>query len=249
MEKEENVYEEVSPTEEFAEARENGALTVLGKFKDVGAPVRAYESLQAEFTRRSQRLRQLEKASENFGKEEGPSGAEKLRKAAKTKREERKEFDAFIAETVSPSVEEKKPDEVPMYESKPEEKGVEKTMMAEEGEGENKEVGKTHEAENLSAEAERKLDVKTQGKEMGEVTVPSAHGGEAQGVGEDLFERAVKDEAVRLRIIGEYLSSLGKSDAPLTAACGGTFAAPPMKAKTVNEAGNMALLYFRKPTV
>ena len=247
MEKEENVYEGISPTEEFAEAKENGALTVLGKFKDVSALVRAYESLQAEFTRRSQRLRQLEKASENFKQEEGPSGAEKLRKAAKTKREERKEFDAFIADTVSPSVEEKKPDEVPMYEGKPEEKGVEKTMMVEEA-GENKSVDKAPEAENLMPETERKLDGQAQGKEMGEVA-PSAYGGEAQGIGEDLFERAVKDEAVRLRIIGEYLASLGKSDAPLTAVGGGTFAAPPMKAKTVNEAGNMALLYFRKPTV
>ena len=95
MEKEENVYEGISPTEEFAEAKENGALTVLGKFKDVSALVRAYESLQAEFTRRSQRLRQLEKASENFKQEETSSGAEKLRKAAKAKRLERKECDAF----------------------------------------------------------------------------------------------------------------------------------------------------------
>lgn len=249
MEKEENVYEQISPTEEFAEARENEALTVLGKFKDVGALVRAYESLQAEFTRRSQRLRQLEKASENFKQEEGPSGAEKLRKTAKTKREERKEFDAFIADTVSPSMEEKKPDEVTMDESNLEEKGVEKTMVLEEGEEENKAVGTPLAAENLMAEAERTLDAKAQEKQMGEVIKPSAYGGEAQGVGEDLFERAVKDEAVRLRIIGEYLASLGKSDAPLTAVGGGTFAAPPMKAKTVNEAGNMALLYFRKPTV
>ena len=82
MEKEENVYEETTPTEEFAEASENGALTVLGKFKDVGALVRAYESLQAEFTRRSQKLRQLETEVENFKKEQASSGAEKLRKNA-----------------------------------------------------------------------------------------------------------------------------------------------------------------------
>ena len=52
MKKEENACVENTQTEEFAEAREDGALTVLGKFKDVSALARAYESLQAEFTRR-----------------------------------------------------------------------------------------------------------------------------------------------------------------------------------------------------
>ena len=76
MEEKENVYEENSPAEEFAEASEEGALTVLGKFKDVGALARAYESLQAEFTRRSQRLRQLEKEAENFKGGKETSGVE-----------------------------------------------------------------------------------------------------------------------------------------------------------------------------
>ena len=42
-----------------AEAREDrGAAAVdLGKFKDVNALLNAYNSLEAEFTRRSQRLR------------------------------------------------------------------------------------------------------------------------------------------------------------------------------------------------
>jgi hypothetical protein len=34
--------------------------TILGKFKDVDALLQAYNSLQAEFTRRSQRLKELE---------------------------------------------------------------------------------------------------------------------------------------------------------------------------------------------
>jgi hypothetical protein len=38
--------------------REKG--TLLGKFKDVDALLQAYNSLQAEFTRRSQRLKELE---------------------------------------------------------------------------------------------------------------------------------------------------------------------------------------------
>ena len=52
-------------TEQGAEAQvEKGSadcLTDLGKFKSVDALLRAYNSLQAEFTRRSQRLKELEK--------------------------------------------------------------------------------------------------------------------------------------------------------------------------------------------
>lgn len=50
-----------------AEARQNTGATAagLGKFKDADALLRAYNSLEAEFTRRSRRLRELEeKASE-----------------------------------------------------------------------------------------------------------------------------------------------------------------------------------------
>ena len=66
MENKDNVYEDTTLTEEFAGASENGASTVLGKFKDVSALERAYESLQAEFTRRSQKLRELESSRSVF---------------------------------------------------------------------------------------------------------------------------------------------------------------------------------------
>lgn len=42
---------------------EGQAAAELGKFKDVRALLDAYNSLEAEFTRRSQRLRELENAS------------------------------------------------------------------------------------------------------------------------------------------------------------------------------------------
>lgn len=45
-----------------AEAERENAATDLGKFRDVRALLDAYNSLEAEFTRRSQRLRELEKA-------------------------------------------------------------------------------------------------------------------------------------------------------------------------------------------
>ena len=52
---EENV---IQATAETAQAEENIAAAGLGKFKSVDALMNAYLSLEAEFTRRSQRLRE-----------------------------------------------------------------------------------------------------------------------------------------------------------------------------------------------
>ena len=57
---EENV---IQATAETAQAEENIAAAGLGKFKSVDALMNAYLSLEAEFTRRSQRLRELEEES------------------------------------------------------------------------------------------------------------------------------------------------------------------------------------------
>lgn len=47
-------------TAEPAEAEKDTAATELGKFESVSALLAAYRSLEAEFTRRSQRLKELE---------------------------------------------------------------------------------------------------------------------------------------------------------------------------------------------
>lgn len=47
-------------TAEPAEAENGNAAAELGKFKDVKALMDAYQALEAEFTRRSQRLKELE---------------------------------------------------------------------------------------------------------------------------------------------------------------------------------------------
>lgn len=112
MKEEENVYVETDGAEETeavskvgADRREADGITsaVPGKFKDVNALARAYGALQAEFTRRSQRLRELERTVEKFERGElgaARSGAEKLRKNAKARREETKRFDEFMAMNV-----------------------------------------------------------------------------------------------------------------------------------------------------
>lgn len=58
-----NLENELKGTADTAEAEDNGkkAATDLGKFKDVKALLEAYAGLEAEFTRRSQRLAELER--------------------------------------------------------------------------------------------------------------------------------------------------------------------------------------------
>lgn len=50
-------------TADTASAEEKNAATDLGKFRDVQALMDAYTALEAEFTRRSQRLKELENAT------------------------------------------------------------------------------------------------------------------------------------------------------------------------------------------
>lgn len=67
MKKEDNVCENAVPeTERAAEAEREKSSAVLGKFRSVDALAEAYGALEAEFTRRSQRLKELEKQADNF---------------------------------------------------------------------------------------------------------------------------------------------------------------------------------------
>ncbi len=65
--------------EKATEKNEQKSAPVLGKFESVDALARAYGELEAEFTRRSQRLRELEKRSketsepQECGQTDGPS--------------------------------------------------------------------------------------------------------------------------------------------------------------------------------
>lgn len=59
-----NTDKNLQATADPAEAeQQNSAAAELGKFKDVRALLEAYNSLEAEFTRRSQRLKELENAN------------------------------------------------------------------------------------------------------------------------------------------------------------------------------------------
>ena len=56
-----NLTENTQVAAETAEAEGTEAAAALGKFKDVQTLMKAYSELEAEFTRRSQRLKELEK--------------------------------------------------------------------------------------------------------------------------------------------------------------------------------------------
>ena len=260
MEKEENICVKTEETEERVmengvkeDGREN-ASAVPSKFKDVDALARAYSALQSEFTRRSQRLKELERKVENLeGSAEGRSGVEKLRKNAQARKAEMERFDSFVAETERGNAQED-------MTVRPEEPTKEQPLN-EASEVENIENGGTmDEMKPLTAEPAQVCDHAGGEAKLG-VAVDNAKvqalGGEGQASvagsmpnaapSESLYAQVCRDEEVRLRIIGEYLSSLGKSSAPLMTGGVGAFTTPPFRAANIAEAGNMALLYFKKP--
>ena len=187
----------------------------LGKFKSVDALLQAYGALQSEFTRRSQRLKELEREAENRKREvaasEKESGAEneaeKLRKRAEERREQGKKFNEFVSDLEAPrgAADDLRP---VVSESSPEQ---------------------VRETETNPPVAENRGDFRLSS--------------------DALYEEVSRDEGVRLKIIGEYLSSIGKAGAPLMKGGTGAFAAPPTKARSVDEAGSMALRFFKNDGV
>ena len=247
MEEKENVYV-TTGTENGAQAREAAEdgkksrdkeiSTVLGKFKDVDALARAYGALQSEFTRRSQRLKELEKEAEEWKTEkeealETAIGVEKLRKNAEERRAENKAFNRFVSEL---EVSREKVDGTTDGVWNPE---------SEERNGLEEEVAETATESKRGQEADEVKGLRTPVLEKGTPFVGKSREADALS-SEALYEQVSRDEKVRLKIIGEYLASVGKTVAPLMRGGTGTLAAPPIKAKSIGEAGDMALRYFKR---
>ena len=211
MQDKENIYTQENQTEQGskvsgaqgAESMESGS-TDLGKFKDVNALMQAYKSLQAEFTRRSQRLKKCEEELENRGH---------------AARSEAADGDVVACGADAPCEAERRP-------SSAVEEGVEN------------DDGGTAAATSACAD----------GKEYSMAVVEN--GNDAGGFADkretpSLYEQVMADESVRLKIVGDYLSSIGKGGAPLVKGGGGVLATPPKKPSNISEAGNMALAYLR----
>jgi hypothetical protein len=281
MEEKENVCVEEKGAEQAvitAKGTEDGC-PALGsaapkKFKDADALARAYGALEAEFTRRSQRIKELEKEVEVLKSGLGGlagTGAEKLRKNAEARRTAAKEFDKFVqglgnAEVEASSEDGEKKASVVMKEGAV----VGKTAVAEENVVvEEAAVEEAAEVEAIKpsvqplesvvkgAGREDVLEQGTQDEEGKAMKAALQENGEALSVAveerlaalssEELYARVRQDEKVRLKIIGEYLSSLGKNVAPLTTGGVGSMLTPPIRAKSIADAGNLALQYLKKP--
>jgi hypothetical protein len=215
MEIKENVCEN-GKAEQVAEAKEvkkEKGSTAFGKFKDANALLEAYESLEAEFTRRSQRLKELERKTDNSLQEssaDGGKGAEKLQQNAEKRKVRERAFDSFVAEL--------------------------------EGEG-----------RTLSGES---VEEKEQAEERATGITATGNGGfvenqnqvsrSVEEKAEELYLAASSNEGVRLRIVGDYLASIGGVAAPVTKSGGGVLVSPLRKAKSIHEAGGMALRFFEK---
>lgn len=191
MEEKDNVYT-TPETAHAAEAERKDGATDLGKFKDVDALMKAYNALQAEFTRRSQRLRAMENAVDNSIVQKEEVTAEKT------------------GGLIAPVSAENEPTVADKAHS-----GGEKISAVEQG-------------DTGAATAEQQTPVVSMEQNSNE-----------------LYEAAAKDETVRKRIIGEYLSSLQGANAPLMRGGTGVPAVTRKKATNFTEAGKMALHFFK----
>lgn len=267
MQDKDNVYEKES-AEEVATANtvnekertENTeeTLTALGKFKDVNALAKAYGCLQAEFTRRSQKLKQLEKQVENFQAEQAENtaktGVEKLRQNAAARKAEEEKFDDFISEVERANVralslpEETQPKETDFVMTVEKNSVEAKEQQANDGApimGENVEIRLTEDDSVAKDGWKNRVPTGTQKQTSGDFFAVEPSQEKVALSSDELYERVKADESVRLKLIGEYLSSIGKSGAPLLCGGAGALATPPQKAKSIHEAGNMALLMFK----
>ena len=268
---EDNVCEETTLTGAAVSAadtmgKEDSASAVLGKFKDVNALARAYGALEAEFTRRSQRLKELEKLADNLPSGDAALGAEKLRKHAKLRKEETKAFDEFVS-SVGTAHTDSVANGEPAENTFAEEKTAFQTQEPD-LENEGKDGGRYAlkeknnpmaelEGEGITAELEAKparevssfFHAKNESQSAKEAKAfpAAAEHGNTEVSAEELYRRASRNEGVRLKIIGEYLASIGKHGAPLTASGAGVPITPPLKAKNIGDAGMMALQFLKQP--
>ncbi len=212
MQDKENVCVETIATEQGSEIdsaegakKEMSSSTDLGKFKDVNALMQAYTALQAEFTRRSQRLKRYEKEEENQVRD-GAVAQERVAASAKT--------DASAQSEQGPSSLE------------------EKSIAGADG---------AQEANDMNLDMAMDEATKTAANVEG----AALKAGVAEEQTLSLYEQVMASEEVRLKVIGDYLSSIGKRGAPLLVGGRGVMHTSPKKPSSISDAGKMALAYLK----
>ena len=263
MLKQENVCVETESAERGMKgvAAENGAVegvgsAALGKFKDVNALLQAYQSLQAEFTRRSQRLKRLEQEAEKRG-----AASAEAEQTAETASEGEGSSPAATASCpdfgMEASVQTGAKTERENLEQDGSHSGGENTVNADMGGAFVQPSGEENALESNRTGDERAQNTETDLQESEALeTRVSSQGASGQGSAatfyqnandpDELYARASANESVRLRIVGDYLSSIQKGGAPLMR--GGTQTAPigRARAETIAEAGRRALTWLRE---
>ena len=220
MERTENKQTENEQTEvaaHIAEAKENtGAAATevsLGKFKDVGSLLKAYENLESEFTRRSRRLKELE--------------GEVLRnKEEITRRGASSVIPKGLGEGSSPE----KADETKNGGGK---KDKREGDLPENAAAETPEKGA--ESDGRIDDENRKSAEKEDGKTDG--IADSTEKTDEKGEKTEKSEEAADGYNAMEEIIKKYLLSIIKSRPPVTPASGTAVVVPPRKPKSFEEAG------------
>ena len=241
MQDKENVCVETIATEQGSEIhsamgaeQEKVGSTDLGKFKDVNALMQAYTALQAEFTRRSQRLRRYEKEEENQVRNE--AAAQKRTAAnARTDASAQSEQRPFSTEEESIAVATVDVEGVQDTDSAQVVDGAQDT----DGTKETDEVQAAIAVEQENAAAENVTET------AANVVGAALNASVAKEQTPSLYEQVMANEEVRLKVIGDYLSSIGKNGAPLLVGGKGVMQTPPKRPTSISDAGKMALAYLK----
>ncbi len=248
MQNMENVYEINPQTEQGSKVKQEEKIgsTDLGKFKDVNALLQAYQSLQAEFTRRSQRLKRYEEQENQRRNAVASIGANPQATVESDGAEkpedletEKESVTEANGESSAQSAAEAMPEravadglceaDALCAESEGPCSAVEEKIAANGEDGDSGVGGSCADADNVTVENE--------GKYQSERVVEQS--------AQKLYEQASANEEVRLRIVGDYLSSIGKSNAPFVRGGASALVTPPKKPRNLADAGNMALAYLK----
>lgn len=87
-----NVNAEEVTSEEKEPAVSAEETDRLGKFKDANSLLKAYDSLQSEFTKRCQKIKELEKRISEYDKDASPSSESAAQPPAGITEDEKREF-------------------------------------------------------------------------------------------------------------------------------------------------------------
>ncbi len=240
MQDKENVYEKIPQTEQGwkkdgvdgASVEKKGSAD-LGKFKDVNALMQAYQSLQAEFTRRSQRLKKCEEELDKRNRErmEADGGTDE---AARHSVAESDDLDCSAADETAAAVGAG---------------GDGQTLTADAPEKNCGSPNSTVEERVEDGGAGAGIAAPVCADGQNNTAAVTETGNDNGGLAEkrelpSLYEQVLADESVRLKIVGDYLSSIGKSGAPLVKGGVGVLATPPKKPSSISDAGKMSLAYL-----